>query len=237
MSGTNGSTNVEKLAPSGLTFAWAECPRCYWLAARGILKRPSAPFPRVFTTIDTLTKDFYFGKRTEEMAEGLKPGRVAVGDRWVRSRPIKVPGHDTRVAIAGKIDTALAFDDKTFGIVDFKTAEPKPEHVDFYSRQLHAYLLALENPAEGALELAPIGQLGLLCVEPVAMVALEDDVALRGQVTFLEIERDVDAFMAFLSQVLYLLEKPAPPDPAPKCGYCKYLATGSLVLLTGSFGP
>lgn len=42
--------------------------------------------------------------------------------------------------------------------------------------------------------------------------------------------------MAFLSQVLFVLEGPEPPDPAPTCSYCKYLATGSMVLLTGLYG-
>lgn len=41
--------------------------------------------------------------------------------------------------------------------------------------------------------------------------------------------------MSFLSQVLFVLERPKPPDPAPKCTYCQYLATGSMVLLTGLF--
>lgn len=233
---TSNTANVVKLAPSGLTFDWESCKRCYWLSARGVLKRPSGAFPRVFTVIDGLTKDFYFNVPTNEMAEGLPPGRVSVGDRWVRSRPIAVPGHETRVAIAGKIDTALAFDDGSYGVVDYKTSQPKAEHVDFYSRQLHAYALALEQPAEGALELSPISVLGLLCVEPVAMVALDDDVALKGETTFLPTERDDEAFMAFLSQVLFVLEQPEPPDPAPKCSYCKYLATGSMVLLTGLYG-
>ena len=236
MSGTNGSTNVVKLAPSSLTFLWDECQRCFWLSARGVLKRPAGIFPKVFTMLDNQTKDFYYNKRSEEMAEGLRPGRVAFGDRWVRSRPLSVPGHDTKVTLQGKIDTALAYDDGSFGIVDFKTSEPKASHVDFYGRQLASYALAAENPVEGALDLAPVSQLGLLCVEPVAMIGVGDDVAYKGVTHFLEIERDDDAFMAFLSQVLYVLEKPEPPPAGAKCGYCAYLANGSLVLLTGSFG-
>ena len=27
-----------KLAPSDLTFLWEECPRCFWLKAKGVLK-------------------------------------------------------------------------------------------------------------------------------------------------------------------------------------------------------
>ncbi len=235
MSGVTGDAKVFKLAPSDLTFLWGECQRCFWLKANGVLKRPSAPFPKIFTRIDNQTKDYFFGKRTEEMARQLRPGHVAFGDRWVRSAPLVVPGHQTQVALGGKIDTALAFDDGSFGVIDFKTSEPKAEHVMFYGRQLHSYALAAENPAAGALELFPVTQLGLLCVEPVAMVGFEDDVALKGQSSYLEIERDDDAFMAFLSQVLFLLEKPAPPEPGDHCSYCTYLATGSLVLLTGSY--
>jgi PD-(D/E)XK nuclease superfamily len=232
----SGQSNVVKLAPSDLTFLWEECQRCFWLKARGVLKRPAGIFPKVFTMLDNQTKDFFYNKRAEEMADGLRPGRVAFGDRWVRSRPLSVPGHDTKVSLQGKIDTALAFDDGSFGIVDFKTSEPKASHVDFYGRQLASYVLAAENPVEGALDLSPVTQLGLLCVQPVAMIAVGDDVAYKGTTHFLEIERDDDAFRAFLSQVLFTLEKPEPPAAGQRCGYCSYVANGSLVLLTGSFG-
>jgi hypothetical protein len=236
VSSSTGATNVVRLAPSDLTFLWDECQRCFWLKAKGVLKRPSAPFPKIFTRLDAQTKDFFFGKRAEQMSPELRPGRVAFGDRWVRSAPLSVPGHETQVMLAGRIDTALSFDDGSFGIIDFKTSEPKPEHVLFYSRQLHSYALAGEHPAEGALGLSAVSQLGLLCVEPIAMVQLEGDVAYKGTTHFLEIDRDDDAFMAFLSQVLYVLEKPEPPDPAPQCSFCTYLAAGSLVLLTRSYG-
>jgi hypothetical protein len=169
------------------------------------------------------------------MAPGLRPGRVAFGDRWVRSGPLHVPGHEALVVLAGRIDTALSFDDGSFGIIDFKTADPKAEHVPFYGRQLHSYTLAAENPAPGALRLSPVTQLGLLCFETVAMVGLDDGVAYKGTAHFLEIPRDDDVFMAFLSQVLFVLERPEPPDAAAGCSYCSYLAAGSLVLLTGLY--
>jgi hypothetical protein len=224
-----------KLVPSDLTFLWEECRRCFWLKAKRVLKRPSPPFPKVFARLDQQTKDYFFGKRTEEMAEALRPGRVAFGDRWVRSGPLVVPGHRASVVLAGRIDTALTFDDGSFAIIDFKTAEPRGEHVPFYGRQLHCYALAAENPAEGALRLCPISTLGLLCIEPISMVGLDDGVAYKGNAHFLEIPREDDAFMAFLSQVLFVLERPEPPEAAPRCSYCSYLRAGSLHLLTGLY--
>jgi hypothetical protein len=224
-----------KLAPSDLTFLWEECHRCFWLKVKGILKRPSAPFPKIFTRLDQQTKDFFYGRRSDDMTEALHPGQVAFGDRWVRSAPLLVSGHEMPIILAGRIDTALSFDDGSYGIIDFKTSEPKTEHVSFYSRQLHSYALAVENPTPGALELSPVTQLGLLCIEPIAMIELDDGVAYKGLAHFLEVERDDDAFMAFLSQVLFLLERPEPPEIATACSYCTYLTTGSLALLTNLY--
>jgi hypothetical protein len=224
-----------RLAPSDLTFLWEECRRCFWLKAKGVLKRPSGPFPKIFSRLDQQTKDFFLGSRTEDMAESLRPGQVSFGGRSVRSALLEVPGHRSRVVLGGRIDTALAFDDGTFGLIDFKTAEPKAEHVFFYGRQLHSYALALEDPAFGALRLSPVVQLGLLCVEPLGMVGLGDGVAYNATAHFLDIPRDDGAFMAFLSQVLFVLERPEPPDATPGCSYCSYLAAGFLVLLTGHY--
>ena len=232
---TRTSSPPIRLAPSDLTFLWEECQRCFWLKVRGILKRPSTPFPKVFTALDGQTKDFYFGKPTREMAEGLKPGRVTLGDRWVGSEPLSIPGHARRVTLAGRFDTALTFDDSTYGLIDFKTAVPKAEHVPFYGRQLHCYAIAAERPGEGKLQLAPISQLGILCVQPEAMVELGNGAAFKCSTHFLEVERADDAFFDFLSLVVGVLSRPEPPPPG-RCGFCSYATVSSLLMVTGAYG-
>jgi hypothetical protein len=225
-----------KLAPSDLTFLWEECRRCFWLKHNGVLSRPRTPFPKIFSTLDRATKQHFIGKRTEEVAEGIKPGIVNVPERFVRSIPFLVPHHARPVVLAGRIDAACTFDDDSFGIIDYKTSVPKPEHAFFYSRQLHAYAWAAEHPGDGKLHLDPVTQLGLVTIEPVSMVALGQGTAFRTEATFTEIDRDDDAFAAFLSQVLFVLELEEPPAPTPDCPFCDYLAVGSLVLLTGYYG-
>jgi PD-(D/E)XK nuclease superfamily len=228
--------NAWKLSPSDLTFLYEECPRCFWLKVAGNLPRPRAPFPRIFSLLDSQTKEYFTGKRTEAIAHGIRPGRVLYGDRWVRSGPLHIPGHQTPVLLGGRFDTAFAFDDGTFGLVDFKTTDAKDDHVRLYGRQLHAYALSAESPAPGSLELRPITQMGLLCVEPARMTSVRGGVAYRGSAHWIEVPRDDEAFLAFLSQVLVLLERPTPPDPAPSCAFCEYLTSGSLALLTSIYG-
>ena len=111
----------------------------------------------------------------------------------------------------------------TYGVIDFKTTRPSHRHVPFYSRQLHAYAYALEHPAPGKLSLAPVTALGLLCFEPSAIEPLGGGrLAFEGGVTWLPCPKDYARFLAFLDEVLAVLDLPEPPAGSPHCVWCKY---------------
>jgi hypothetical protein len=212
-----------KLSPSDLTFLWDECPRCFYLKVVHGFARPSTAFPRIFSRIDQLMKDHFGDLPAAAVSASLPEGVIRFADRWVVSRPIQLPGHSQSAYIKGRFDSVIEFADGSYGVVDFKTSEPRPEHVPFYSRQLHAYAYALENPAEKALRLAPISHLGLLCVEPVAMSGeATDRLAYLGQATWLDCPKDETWFLGFIDRILSVLEDPQPPPPAESCGFCQY---------------
>ncbi len=225
------ATGPIKLAPSDLTFLWEECRRCFWMKVRGGQKRPSGPFPKIFKRLDRQTKAFFHGRRTEELAIAIRPGRVILNDCRVRSMPLEVPGHLPPVMLGGSIDTIIEFDDQSYGIVDYKTSGPKEGHVANYARQLHAYALAAENPSPGSVTIRPITQLGLLVVEPTSMVSVKEGVAYVGIPRWVEIERGDEAFMLFLSEVLDILELTSPPEPNPSCQFCAFVRDGLLSAL------
>lgn len=225
-------TPIFTISPSDCTFLWSSCQRCFWLKVRAKFKRPAGAFPRVFGAIDTAMKDFYAAKRTDEIDPSLPPGQISFSGRRVQSKGLALDGHIGMLRIVGNIDTAASFDEGGHGVVDFKTALPSEKHVPFYWRQLSCYALALENPGRGSLRLDPILRMGLLCVEPIGMTGKGKELALECDATYLDVPRDDDAFEVFLDQVLSVLEKENPPDPAPDCDYCRYLKVGSLVLLT-----
>ncbi|MGD0697051.1 MAG: PD-(D/E)XK nuclease family protein [Terriglobia bacterium] len=180
---------------------------------------------KVFRTIDHKTKEFFARKRTEGLLQALPPGVVEYGEKWVQSRPLLVPKHVSPCFVRGKIDTVLKLDDGSWAVVDFKTGERKSEHMSLYSRQLHAYAIALENAAPGMLELRPIKKLGLLVFEPDAFRnAPLGPAALLGSMTWIEIPRDDEGFLAFLSEVLDVLESTEPPAGSPTCEWCNYRA-------------
>ena len=212
-----------KLSPSDLTFLWDECKRCFYLKVVHQFTRPSAPFPRIFGIIDTLMNTYFQGKTSDELSPDLPEGVFKYGEKWVVSQPIVLPNHTSQCFILGRFDTVVAFSDGTYAVVDFKTTEPKPGHIPFYSRQLHAYAYALEHPAPGKFALSPITKLGLFCVEPTAIDRYKDGrIAYIGEVSWLEIPKDETQFLDFIGEVLTVLEQTEPPPPGPRCGYCQY---------------
>lgn len=217
--------NSIKLSPSDLTFLWDECPRCFYLKVVKGFNRPPTAFPKIFGTIDLLMKRLFEGKTTQEIAPELPPGVVRFGEKWVESEPIRFKEKDQAVYFRGKFDSVVAFDDGSYGVVDFKTTEPSRKHIPFYSRQLHAYAYALEHPGPGKLKLAPVTRLGLLCVEPIDIARDEHKhISYIGDVTWLEIPKDEAGFLDFLTSVKAVLELPEPPEPAEGCVFCQYRA-------------
>lgn len=214
---------VYKLSPSDLTFLWDECKRCFYLKIVRNFNRPPVAFPSIFTRIDGLMKEFFYQLPSEEISPLLPPGNVAYANKWVNSEIISFTHRNTGCFIQGIFDTVLAFSDGSYAVIDFKTTQPKKEHIAFYSRQLHAYAYALEHPKGDSFSLKPISTLGLLCVEPVTMNrSQENNLALQGEVSWLEVPKDESEFLIFLDGVLSVLDSEVPPAKNPDCGFCNY---------------
>jgi hypothetical protein len=179
--------------------------------------------PAIFLQIDRLMTAYFQGQPTSALSHNLPAGVVRHGQKWVESRPVTFPHHSHGCYLRGRLDTVLAFDDGGYAVVDYKTSRPRPYHVTFYSRQLHAYAYALEHPAPGKLHLAPVTRLGLLVFEPSALDRVGGErLGYLGEVTWLEVAKDDGRFLAFLDEVLGVLEQPAPPAGRDDCPWCAY---------------
>lgn len=214
-----------RLSPSDLTFLYAGCKRCFAMKVKHSIAQPSIPIPGIFSIIASLQKKYYSGKRTETLANDLPPGVVSYGEKPVRSTSIELPGTTSTCYISGRFDIVAELDDGSFAVMDFKTGNPGQEKTHMYSRQLHAYALALENPAEEALRLAPVSKLGLLYFTPDSCEQTTSTrQMLQGPMTWVEIQRDDKSFVGFLHDVVRLLDGPLPPPEPDHCEWCRYLA-------------
>ena len=170
-----------------------------------------------------LTSNYYLNKPASELSPGLPAGVVKYREKWVKSVPISFPGTSTQCVIKGRFDAIMAFEDGSYGIIDYKTSDASEEKAAFYSRQLSAYAYALENPAPGALSISPITRLGLFIITPHRFEQMPNgEFAFVTKTTWMDIPRDEVTFLAFLREVVSLLDLPTLPEPAEDCGLCNY---------------
>jgi len=213
---------IYNLSPSDLTFLWDECKRCFYLKVKyKILFR--GPFPGMFGKMGDLTSNFYLDKPSSEISPELPAGFVKFREKWVKSAPISFPDTTTQCIIKGRFDAIMAFEDGSYGIIDYKTSDASKEKAAFYSRQLSTYAYALENPAPGAQSISPITRLGLFIITPNRYERMRNgELAFVTRTTWMEVPRDDATFLALLGEIVRLLDMPTPPDPAEDCGLCNY---------------
>jgi hypothetical protein len=211
-----------QISPSDLTFLWDSCKLCFYLKIKHKIAY-SGIFPSMFSKMADLTSHFYQDQSTREISPALPAGKIAYREKWVKSAPIMLHGGAHFATVRGRFDAVAAFEDGSFGIIDYKTSESSREKADFYSRQLSGYAYALENPATGALSLTPITRLGLFIVTPETFELLPDGrFAFVNKTAWLEVQRDDAAFLSLLDQVVSLLEADTHPAPSDGCTLCKY---------------
>jgi hypothetical protein len=86
--------------------------------------------------------------------------------------------------------------------------------------------------------LAPVSRMGLICFPPLDMVELpaaksagrsraassrsRANYAYRTEAVWVEVERDDDAYMAFLADVVRLITRKTMPQSSPNCGWCRW---------------
>ena len=213
-----------RLSPSDLTFSYEGCRRCFYLKVVEGIAQPSIPLPSIFTQIASLLKNHYDGKHTSELHAALPPGIVSHGEKYVTSKVIQLPNHESTCYINGRFDIVVSFEDGTYGVIDFKTSDPNKESAGLYSRQLHAYAYALEHPASGRLALSPVTKLGLLYFYPSSVNQENIDRLLyEAEITWIGIDKDEESFLKFIDGVLDLLELPEAPEHSPDCQWCNYI--------------
>jgi hypothetical protein len=218
-------SNNYKINPSDLTFLYDECKHCFFNKVKYGITRPSIPIPGVFSTIAALQKEYFSDKRTEVFCPELPPGTVIYGEKRVQSMPVSFEGMESTCYITGRFDIVIQFDDRTYAVVDFKTANPHEEKSAMYGRQLHAYSYALENPEVGAMSLRPISTLGLLYFMPDTCGLVSDErirQILEGNLQWVEIKRNDDDFLKFLREIVVLLDGEIPPPDPVNCDWCRY---------------
>lgn len=216
-----------KLSPSDFAFLYEECPRCYYLKVKHGIARPRTPMATIYKQAEGVIVDRLRTEDLSEVVSAAPRGRLQSGERLVRSRPITIPGHRSTCFISGKFDLLIALEGGGYAVPDIKMSKVRDPNLIKYGRQLHSYAYALEHAKLGSPSLSPIERLGLIVFEPDSFSNSQPGSgSLIGPVNWVEIPRDDDAYLEFVSELVIMLERPVAPEPSPDCIWCTYRGIG-----------
>ena len=167
----NKIKKVIELSPSSLDFQINKCHRCFYLSKKLGIQANNFP-PPVFNQLDLIQKSFFINKDTSFISEKLPKGRFLQDNelpKKISSSLLKDnKGRDFK--LIGIPDLVIEFEDKTYGIIDFKTTKISEKKADFYKFQLEAYATIFENPGEinstKTPLLSPVIKLAILQFDP-----------------------------------------------------------------------
>lgn len=212
------------LSPSRLGL-FAECARCFWLAEREGLGRPSGPFPSLPSGLDREIRAHFDRHRARGVLPPALDGRVGEhlhpnqafldGARDWRAAP-RLVDEALGAVLRGGVDDLLETDDGRLVVLDYKTRGSPPRGdgaPDYYRRQVSLYHLLL-----GAAGHPTADHAYLLYYYPDAVIG-------SGTVTFrtdlVRVEVDVAAARRLLEDAVVALDGPL-PRPGSDCEFCEW---------------
>ena len=167
----NKIKKVIELSPSSLDFQINKCHRCFYLSKKLGIQTNNFP-PPVFNQLDLIQKSFFINKDTSFISEKLPKGRFLQDNELPKkiSSSLLKDNKDRDFKLVGIPDLVIEFEDKTYGIIDFKTTKISEKKADFYKFQLEAYATIFENPGEingiRTPLLSPVTKLAILQFNP-----------------------------------------------------------------------
>lgn len=215
------------LSPSDLAFLYEESKWGFHQKYTSGIKRPPVIIPKVFTTIDVLTKLTFLNKSMVNFDSSFPDALLVDADKWVKSKPIVNPDYpEFEVSLRGKIDGLLRYPDMSHSVIDFKTCEINETTLAKYIRQLSCYAYALRHPNSSADYSVTVNEkIGLFVFQPNAFDMNESGSAnLSGDFKYIEYTWDEEDFVEFIKyKIIPLLagKEPKPAESDPCWSYLK----------------
>ena len=233
----NKIKKVIELSPSSLDFQINKCHRCFYLSKKLGIQTNNFP-PPVFNQLDLIQKDFFIDKDTSFISEKLPKGRFLQDNelpKKISSSLLKDnKGRDFK--LVGIPDLVIEFEDKTYGIIDFKTTKISEKKADFYKFQLEAYATIFENPGEinsaKTPLLSPVIKLAILQFDP---LKIENKNGMNCNFIFdigyVELENRIyEKLIDRVTLALDILQMNEPPVINESCNDCAFFKKQSQLI-------
>ena len=234
----NKIKKVIELSPSSLDFQINKCHRCFYLSKKLSIQTNNFP-PPVFNQLDLIQKSFFINKDTSFISEKLPKGRFLQDNELPKkiSSSLLKDNKDRDFKLVGIPDLVIEFEDKTYGIIDFKTTKISEKKADFYKFQLEAYATIFENPGEiNSIKtplLKPVTKLAILQFDP---LKIENKKGINCNFIFdlgyVELENRIyEQLIDRVTLALDILQMNKPPIINENCNDCVFFKKQSQLII------
>ena len=221
--------NIFTLAPSELDYMPKKCPRCFYLSKVKKINLKNFP-PPVFSNFDVVQQDFFKTKNTSNLSSSLPSGKILQKDE-LPGRVVSTTLTDDKgreFILGGRPDVVIAFDDKSYGIIDFKTTSIKEDKAESYRYQLEAYRYIFTYPGSikkgPTPKLSPITHMGVLQFFPNSIFGQNDKgCQLNMAMSYSPLEQDDSLFMERITYILDILTSEDIPVFNTNCSDCTFV--------------
>ena len=217
------------LAPSELDYKPVKCARCYYLEKIKKIKLMNFP-PPVFSNFDVVQQAYFKDKNTSALTSHLPPGRIMQKEE-MPGRVVSTTLKDNKgreFILGGRPDVVIEFDDKSYGIIDFKTTNIKSDKAESYRYQLEAYRYIFSYPGSikkgPTPKLSPITHMGVLQFEPKSISDnKENNCSLNLEMSYSKLEQNDKKFFTRIEMILDILELKDPLPVNENCTDCMFV--------------
>ena len=219
-------TDIITLAPSELDYMPMKCSRCFYLSKIKKINLKNFP-PPVFSNFDIVQQEYFKSKNTSYLSASLPSGQIMQKDQ-VPGRVVSTTLKDNKgrkFILGGRPDVVIAFDDQTYGIIDFKTTNIKDDKAESYRYQLEAYRYIFTFPGSikkgPTPKLTPITHMGVLQFFPSEIFDQNNKgCQLNMEMSYSALKQNDKLFMDRITYILDILTSDRLPEFNTNCFDC-----------------
>lgn len=202
-----------KLSPSTLNL-FADCPRCFWLAVKKGIPRPSGPFPSLPIGMDSVIKKYFETYRGTQKLPPILQNKIT--GRLAQAMPKTLYfNDDTGYVLYGRPDEYLELPGELISALDHKTRASAPkELLPVYQNQLNIYDFLL-----GKNDYRTAGKAYLVYYYPGEG---ELHQGFPFHTTIKEVKTQPEAAEELFRKAIELLEQDEMPESSKECKFCHW---------------
>lgn len=201
-----------RINPTDVAYLYEQCTRCMYLQAHG-----TAQF-EIPSAVDLVDEAMAKARDSQKWIQLTISPRFRIHAHKILMESLPVPFTQAGITLSfgGTLDAIIELSDGKLLAAKYALITDTSDTAHRYSRELNAYIHALENPANPA-QTPPVRLAGAAVLGFAQAQGSKEYAPLR----WTEVDRRLDGYLTFMRSVARILAAPKAPAASPRCPRCR----------------